>query len=200
MGFPWLASTVHRLNSNRTLRSSPPKRPFFGTRRVRSPTESSGTSKATIVSFRIPGWSSDTIRSLLARLCALVPPPGFHHVRYYGVLASRHALRRSVAPGSNRQHPPMQLALFVRRGDHELPAVTGRLHDGQLDDRPPNRLSWMTLLARVFRVDVSVCGRCGGPMRVVRAVTDPDAIATHLHGARAPPRPAPPGQTNLFAA
>jgi hypothetical protein len=35
-------------------------------------------------------------------------------------------------------------------------------------------------------------------MRIVRAVTDPDAIAAELHGARAPPRPSPPGQMKLF--
>jgi hypothetical protein len=38
----------------------------------------------------------------------------------------------------------------------------------------------------------------GGPMRIVRAVTDPDAIAADLHGARAPPRPSPPGQLKSF--
>jgi hypothetical protein len=72
------------------------------------------------------------------------------------------------------------------------------LKDEQLRDRPPTRLSWMKLLARVFRIDISVCSRCGGPMRIVRAVTDPDAIAAELHGARAPPRPPPPGQILSF--
>jgi hypothetical protein len=57
----------------------------------------------------------------------------------------------------------------------------------------------MKLLARVFRIHISVCSRCGGPMRIVRAVTEPDAIAAELHGARAPPRPPPPGQMQLFA-
>jgi len=136
-------------------------------------------------------------QTFLARLCALVPPPGFHHVRYYGVLAGRHALRKAVAPSSSRELEATQLALFVRRGDHELPAVTGRLHDAQVGDRPPIA-SWSTLLARVFRVDVSVCARCGVPMRIVLAVTDPHDIAAHLHRARAPPRPPPPGQTELF--
>ena len=52
---------------------------------------------------------------------------------------------------------------------------------------------------RVFQIDVSVCRRCGGPMRVIKAVLDPDEIAAELHGARAPPRPPPPGQVELFA-
>ena len=63
----------------------------------------------------------------------------------------------------------------------------------------PSRLSWMTLLARVFRIDISVCSRCRGPMRVTRAVTTPEQIAAELRGARPPPRPEPPGQLLLFS-
>jgi hypothetical protein len=75
----------------------------------------------------------------------------------------------------------------LHRDDQELAAITKPLRDEQLCDRPPTRLSWMTLLARVFRLAISVCSRCGGPMRIVRA----DEIAAELHGARAPPRPSP---------
>lgn len=61
-------------------------------------------------------------------------------------------------------------------------AAPGLLHPGRqehklLDVAPPHRLSWMSLLARVFRVDVSICQRFQGPMRVVRAVSSPDEIA-----------------------
>ncbi|MBC8067083.1 MAG: transposase, partial [Deltaproteobacteria bacterium] len=47
-----------------------------------------------------PGQTFTTMscQSFLARLCALVPPPGFHMVRYYGVLAARHALRPAIVP------------------------------------------------------------------------------------------------------
>jgi len=62
----------------------------------------------------------------------------------------------------------------------------------------PYRLSWSHLLARVFAVDVTVCSKCGGRMKVLEVVTDPNAIAWLLHGARAPPRPCPPGQLELF--
>jgi hypothetical protein len=138
--------------------------------------------------------------TFLARLCALVPPPGFHMVRYYGVLAGRHALKAAVAP---RTHPslrdPVQLPLFTVRGGLEFAALTRvESSSGPSRDPSPNRLSWARLLARVFAIDVEQCRLCGGPMRVVRAVTDPDDIAAQLHGARAPPRPTPPGQVELF--
>ena len=94
---------------------------------------------------------------------------------------------------------PKQLALFVPRNDIELAAITRPMLDDQVRDRAPSRLSWARLLARVFSIDVSVCKKCSGPMRVIKAVLDPDEIAAELHGARAPPRPPPPGQVELFA-
>jgi hypothetical protein len=156
------------------------------------------------VHFKASSTSGSTYAQIspdtfLARLCALVPPPRFNMIRYFGVLASSHALRSRIVPHDRtRANEPKQLALFLSRNDHELAAITKPLRDEQLRDRPPTRLSWMRLLARVFRIDISVCSRCSGPMRIVRAVTDPDAIATELHGARAPPRPPPPGQMKLF--
>jgi len=47
------------------------------------------------------------------------------------------------------------------------------------------------LLARVFQFDVTVCDRCGGPVKIVAALTDPGSIRRYLEGvglpARAPP-------------
>jgi hypothetical protein len=40
---------------------------------------------------------------LCARVCALIPRPGFHMVRYYGCLSSHASLRREVVP-----EPPLQ--------------------------------------------------------------------------------------------
>ena len=140
--------------------------------------------------------TSDTF---LARLCALVPPPRAHTVLYYGVLSAHHKLRSAIVPRADEpEPPPKQLSLFIPRGQLELPAITTSLH-AQLRDAAPSRLPWMTLLARVFRVDISVCSRCCGPMRVIRAVTTPQEIAAELRGARPPPRAAPVGQRLFFA-
>ncbi len=54
-----------------------------------------------------------TPHTFLARLCALVPPPGAHTVRYYGVLAGHHALRARIIPRPEEPPPRKQLALFV---------------------------------------------------------------------------------------
>ena len=137
--------------------------------------------------------------TFLARLCALVPPPRAHTVVYYGVLSAHHALRSAVVPCANEPAPePKQLALFVPRGHVELPGTTTLL-EAQLRDAAPSRMSWMTLLARVFRIDISVCARCRGPMKVTGFVTTPEDIAAELHGARPPPRRPAPGQLQLFS-
>lgn len=137
--------------------------------------------------------------TFLARLCALVPPPRAHTVLYYGVVSAHHALRSAVVPRADEPAPePKQLALFVPRGAIELPGTTILLV-AQLRDAAPSRMSWMTLLARVFRIDISVCARCSGPMRVTRGFTTPEDIAAELHGARPPPPWPPPGQLLLFS-
>src|SRR5688572_24007621 len=55
------------------------------------------------IHFKAP-WRSGAAHAdmtpdrFLARLCALVPPPGFHRTRDFGVLASRHHLRPRIVP------------------------------------------------------------------------------------------------------
>ena len=57
------------------------------------------------------------------------------------------------------------------------------------------RLAWSVLLKRTFGLEVLVCPRCAGPMRLVAAIEDPATIhriLTHLGlPTRAPPRGSP---------
>jgi hypothetical protein len=48
---------------------------------------------------------------------------------------------------------------------------------------PPRRWRWAELLRRVFAVDVLACPSCGGRMRVIATIDDPEVvqrILTHL--------------------
>jgi hypothetical protein len=98
------------------------------------------------VSFKAP-WRSGTAHAdmdahqFLARLCALVPPPGFHMTRYYGVLASHHRLRERVIPKPAAPPPPQLPLDFALSGD---PAESSPR---------PRRIGWAKLLARVFALD-----------------------------------------------
>jgi hypothetical protein len=38
------------------------------------------------------------------------------------------------------------------------------------------RWTWPTLLRRVFAIQVLICERCGGPRRILGAVTEPHAV------------------------
>jgi len=119
---------------------------------------------------------------LISRLAALVPPPRFHLVRYSGVLSSHASLRPEVILGGQ---PKRQLLLPFGDAGRGKPAPKA----------PSRRTSWAKMLARVFQIDVTVCPTCGGPMKIVRFVTEPEQIAQALGGAgatsRAPPQVGP---------
>ena len=135
------------------------------------------------VSFKAP-WRSGTAHAdmdahqFLARLCALVPPPGFHMTRYYGVFASHHRLRERVIPKPAAPPPP------------QLPLDFDPAESSPTSSPRPRRIGWAKLLARVFAQGITRCRKCGGRMRVLEVVSDPDAIARILHGAHAARGPA----------
>ena len=152
-----------------------------------------------------PAWRDGTHAVLLdpldfiGRLCALVPPPRFHMLRYHGVLAAHSSPRAEVVLGRESPSPPAQLPLFV-------PADVAPLAPPE----PPSRHPWAWLLRRVFAVDVTTCpvDGCAGRMRLVELATKPRDIARVLATdgplrARDPPRrrdhqgPPPRGQLLL---
>ena len=138
-----------------------------------------------------------TAEQFLAKLVALVPPPYFNLVRYAGVFHNRHRLRPLLVPRPEQVDlPPRQLALLDLAGK-PLPTTTG---SREADPPAMPRRSWAWLLAHVFAIDMTRCPRprCGGRLRITEVIRDPDTIALHLHGARAPPRTPPPGQLALL--
>jgi len=65
-------------------------------------------------------------------------------------------------------------------------------------DFPLAPLSWAERLKRVFQIDIEQCPRCGGHLRVIAAITQPDVIQKvldHAHQQQAPPRK-PPGRAS----
>ena len=125
--------------------------------------------------------------SLLTRLCASVPPPRFHTVRYAGVLASASKLRPRILP-----EPP-------EREDDACPVRAA----SDADSREPSPRQgcryrpWAELLKRTFAVDVLCCPRCAGRLRFVALMTVPSEIARYLRALAeptdAPARAAPRG-------
>ena len=128
----------------------------------------------------------------IARLCALIPPPRFHMLRYHGVFAGHSSDRAEVVVGGLDDDPhPNQLRLFS-------------LGSGApLTPPPPSRHPWAWLLRRVFAIDIMTCPRCEARLKVVTLATEPDsirAVMAHLPPTRAPPRPAQRRQLQLIFA
>jgi hypothetical protein len=142
-----------------------------------------------------------TPMDLIARLCALTPPPRMHLTRFHGVFAPAAKLRPDIVP--RRTHdpeldPPQQLSLFDPTGHRPAPPA-----QTEPTPSPAGRHPWAWLLRRVFAVDLTVCERCAGRVRIVEVAITHDAIARVLarHGLGPQPPPVPqrplPGQLRL---
>jgi hypothetical protein len=121
-----------------------------------------------------------------------VPPPRFHLVRYFGVLASHASKRREVVP-----EPPDDPSAYApppARGDQlELDLDDQGDATDATDATRPTRKRWAWLLAHVFAADLDTCPRCEGPMRWVQAATTREAACELLARLGLGPRP-PPAQ------
>ncbi|MDD9935319.1 MAG: transposase [Myxococcales bacterium] len=85
---------------------------------------------------------------LIARLCALVPPPRMHMTRFFGVLSSANKVRAEVVPTPQPDpelQPPLQLSLLQPDGTAPPPPPS--------PDPPPRsgRHPWAWLLRHVFK-------------------------------------------------
>jgi hypothetical protein len=107
---------------------------------------------------------------LLERLAALVPPPRRPLLAYHGLLAPRAQWRAAIVP---------------RPAADDAGADAGA--------RSARRWPWARLLHRVFAIQVLVCARCGGPRRILGAVTEPHAVRRLLAALGLAAEP-PPGR------
>ena len=138
---------------------------------------------------------------LLERLVALVPAPRRKLLRYHGTLAPNRAWRRRVVPGAVEAGAEGGAGAGTGRGGegHGAEGSGGRCPggggpSGSTSPATPRRsdwIPWAELLRRVYAEDVLECPRCGGRMRIVAAVTNPEGINRILEHLRLPPR-APP--------
>jgi hypothetical protein len=123
---------------------------------------------------------------LLARVCALIPPPRFHMVRYHGVLSSHAKVRAEIVP--HVEELPVQLPLFKQE----------RIAERDLDvlAPEPRRKPWAWLLRHVFtpRLRRSVDLRGLRPAGLDSVHSGSRSTSRPAHGAAAPPagsRPRP---------
>ena len=146
-------------------------------------------------------WSDGTVAlvfaplDLIARICAMIPPPRFNMVRYHGVLAPASALREEVVP----QRPKAQASPLpgedpddVVLTRHHLPGQQHLFADEEKVVRRSRRRPWAWLLRHVFQLDVTLCPQCGGRLRWLETATSTKAISRLLAAHGLGPEPPPP--------
>jgi hypothetical protein len=107
--------------------------------------------------------------SLLCRLAASVPAPGFNTVRYAGVLAPAAHWRPFVIPP-----PPPDAAEAEAGGDGEgTPCVEPE--SSSATNRRSGWRPWAELLKRSFDIDLC-CPRCGATMKLKSLITSPNSL------------------------
>jgi len=131
----------------------------------------------------------------MRKVAAILPPPGRHVVKYFGVLSSGSPLRGEVVPA-----PPLELELSAAA----VLSVEGELGHVALPQRP-RAASWAQLLRRVYNIDPMLCPRCSGKLKFIAAITEPSQvrrILDHLQLNDEPPapRPRPRAPPELFDA
>jgi hypothetical protein len=123
--------------------------------------------------------------SLLFRLAASVPPPGFHLVHYAGVLASASKLRALVVPPA-----PPEFTAHAKHSHREQP--------------PPHRSRyrpWAELPKRTFQIDVERC-ECGGRFKLRALVIEAhniERLLRYLGEPLEPPKRAPATRVCSFS-
>jgi hypothetical protein len=138
-------------------------------------------------------------KEFLVRLLCLVPHPYECLVRYYGA-ASSTARRRSPEP---TELPEGGGGPCEEQGEADplLPEAAGAVQDGvpsELCSSP-----WARLLAKIHKVDPLRCPVCGGRLRVISVIHDPEVIERILRhlgrwdSPRGPPGESPPEERTI---
>ena len=82
------------------------------------------------------------------------------------------------------------------------PAQTAHAADGDHAHGAPARMSWASLLKRVFDIDVERCA-CGGKLKMIAAIEAPaliERMLTHLGLSAQPPPRTPARRIDLYQA
>jgi hypothetical protein len=142
-----------------------------------------------------------TPHELIEKLIPLIPRPRCHLVRYHGILGPAAKDRAKVVPTPPAPPAPDSASAEAAGADK---AGTGESREIDITKiQRGSRLPWALLLKRVFLTDALTCPKCQGRMKILSAITKPDAIRKILDHlgipSEAPRRPAarPPPQAEL---
>ncbi len=145
-----------------------------------------------IVALKTPyddGTSHVVLSSMefMGRLAALVPKPRVNLTRFHGVFSPRSKLREYVVPGK----PEDESEQILQSGKNKAYSMT-----------------WAQRLKRVFAIEIDKCDKCGGRVKIIASIEDPEVIEKILKHLgldeasqarnRSPPEGLFPHSTKLF--
>jgi hypothetical protein len=114
-----------------------------------------------------------TPEEFIEKIVALIPPPRLHLVRWAGVFGSHSKFRRAIT-----------LKPDVKKGF--------QFRESKEDEEPQlKNYSWAKMLAKVFKIDVTQCDKCGGELRPMGALVDAREIERYLAHVGIDPLPPP---------
>jgi hypothetical protein len=104
--------------------------------------------------------------------CAFGTPGRMHLTRFHGVFAPHSRLRAAVTPAHRGVGSEAESA------DPDRPATPRHV-----------AMTWARRLKRVFGIEINTCTRCGGQLKVIASIEEPE-----VGNSLAPPRQTAPGQ------
>ena len=150
--------------------------------------------------FKTP-WRDGTTHAIfeplefIEKLCALVPTPRAHTVRYHGILGPAAKWRELIVPNN----ATTAAAPESENGSASSPASSGadppdrsqQPNASPAAQRHPRNYLWSELMRRVFAADVLACDRCGGRLRILATIRPPETTRKMLDHLGLPSRPPP---------
>ncbi len=111
------------------------------------------------------GTNAITLHPLdfLARIAAMIPPPWVNLIRYNGVFAPAAKIRDQVIKDAGYRKKP----------------VPAPAEDAEAEIKS-QRYTWAFLMGRTFNLNMDLCQKCGGQMRVLAQIRNPDEISRIL--------------------
>ena len=123
----------------------------------------------------------------ISRLVSLIPKPRVNLTRFHGIFAPNSKHRALVTP--------------AKRGRVKKVKIPDEAQDQTATEKRAS-MTWAKRLKRVFNIDIETCSECGGEVRIIASIEDPEvirkilahldekaatAVTAHLPPCRAPP-------------
>ncbi len=97
----------------------------------------------------------------ISRLVSLIPKPRVNLTRFHGIFAPKSKYRVLVTP--------------AKRGRVKKVKIPDEAQDQTAAEKRAS-MTWARRLKRVFNIDIETCSECGGEVRIIASIEDPEVI------------------------